>query len=237
MPPRSGGPAPPWAGSRKPRSGCHPDGRAQGPRSRGSPPRGRSVFPHDGSHRRVLDRGTSTGPASPGNPSHRSGLRPSPVRMTLRCGTSDAHAHLRSLKTSLRAPEVRRLVQRRHLPNDPVRHPVQHRLQRTEGSRNARTPAAALFSSAVSASAPVILGSTRTGRELLDQPPHRDRLRPGHVQHRWWRARQPQRPQRDGVGVTLPDHVDVAHRDVDASPGGPGWRCRTAPRSAGRSRS
>ena len=87
----------------------------------------------------------------------------------------------------------------------------------TRGSRTARSRRAALLSSASAASVPVNVArhSEQLAEPVRDQ---RDatRLGAGDVERRTAAPRQCSNSrERDGVGVALPDHVDVAHREVD----------------------
>src|SRR5579884_2504310 len=52
---------------------------------------------------------------------------------------------------------------------------------------------------------------TEAGGNVTD----RDRLRAGEVQYGWGARAQVERPQSDTVGITLPDHVHVAHSEID----------------------
>ena len=86
----------------------------------------------------------------------------------------------------------------------------------TRGGPNSATMRAALLSQPVGASLPRELRRpAEAAAELLGQPAHLDRLGARDVDGRGRRGGVRQAAQRHGVGIALPDHVDVAHGEID----------------------
>src|SRR5262245_3268852 len=111
---------------------------------------------------------------------------------------------------------ARRLAVARHAARQPIGGPIEHALDRyPRRSKFAQHAGGVIDPSGRRFLADEARRAPEPPRKILGQLAHLQRLGPGDVERAGWPGRARQGAQAHGVGIALPDHIDMTHAEID----------------------